>query len=282
MSAPHLAPEALTAWNDLATFWDAAIGKDGNKYWRKLQEPSLTRLLGDKLAQPNCRALELATGNGLVARWLAARGANVVATDGSEAMVKVARARGDEEGIAEGDQGGEIRYRVLDVARGEDYGFGDAKFDIVVCNMAIMDIADIEPLAEALPRILAKDGVFVASVLHPVFFTSNATRKIELGFNPETGDLEVSRSKVITTYLDVPPARGIACPGQPTLQRGEKLYFHRPMGELFTTFFRHGLAMDGMEELAFTEEDHDPKRVESSTNYTQLPALLAWRMRLAA
>jgi len=53
------------------------------------------------------------------------------------------------------------------------------------------------------------------------------------------------------------------------------------MGELFTTFFRGGLVMDGMEELAFTEEHARRDRVESSVNFTQLPSILSWRMRLA-
>lgn len=51
------------------------------------------------------------------------------------------------------------------------------------------------------------------------------------------------------------------------------------MDEIFTTFFKAGLVMDAMEELAFTEEDAED-RIESSSNYTQLPAILAFRMRL--
>jgi len=53
------------------------------------------------------------------------------------------------------------------------------------------------------------------------------------------------------------------------------------MCELFTTFFQGGLVMDAMEELAFTEEHTRKDRVEASVNYTQLPSILAWRMRLA-
>ena len=117
---------------------------------------------------------------------------------------------------------------------------------------------------------------FVATVLHPVFMTSGAARKIELKFSPVTGELEVERSKVITEYLNVAPAKGIAVADQPAKQ----LYFHRPMDELFTTFFKAGLVIDAMEELAFTEADFDPKRIQSSTNFTQLPVILAWRMRL--
>ena len=51
------------------------------------------------------------------------------------------------------------------------------------------------------------------------------------------------------------------------------------MHELFSTFFKTGLVMDAMEELAFTEEDAE-ERIQSSANYTQLPAILAFRMRL--
>jgi len=53
------------------------------------------------------------------------------------------------------------------------------------------------------------------------------------------------------------------------------------MDELFSTFFKAGLVMDAMEELAFGESDFKPNRIESSANYTQLPAILAWRMRSA-
>lgn len=52
------------------------------------------------------------------------------------------------------------------------------------------------------------------------------------------------------------------------------------MDELFTTFFRAGLVMDAMEEPAFSAEDEEKGRVESSRNYTQLPAILSFRMRL--
>jgi len=32
-------------------------------------------------------------------------------------------------------------------------------FDIVLMNMAIMDVATLDPLADALPKLLGKDGV---------------------------------------------------------------------------------------------------------------------------
>ncbi len=39
------------------------------------------------------------------------------------------------------------------------FDFQGDGFDVVLMNMAIMDIATLEPLAAALPKLLAKDGV---------------------------------------------------------------------------------------------------------------------------
>ncbi|KAK0644087.1 S-adenosyl-L-methionine-dependent methyltransferase [Cercophora newfieldiana] len=266
--------ESLSAWNVIAPYWDDTIGKDGNKYWRLLQEPSLSRLLGPNLAKPGCRALDLATGNGLCARWLAGRGAKVYATDGSEVMVGIAKGR---------SEGCGIEFGVLDVTSKEGWegfleGEGREPFDIVLMNMAIMDVGDIEPLAAALPKLLQKGGTFVATILHPVFFTSNAAKSITIDFDPETGEQRVVRSKVITEYMSVAPAKGVAHIGQPKKQ----ICWHRPIGELYTTFFKAGLVLDGMEELAFTEADGNEERVDSSANYTQLPALLAFRLRISS
>lgn len=51
-------------------------------------------------------------------------------------------------------------------------------------------------------------------MLHPVFMTSNASRSIEIAFDPETGGTKVIRTKVIKDYLSVPPFMGWALPNQ--------------------------------------------------------------------
>ncbi|KAK3305188.1 S-adenosyl-L-methionine-dependent methyltransferase [Chaetomium strumarium] len=275
-----LSADAIHAWETIAQYWDATITKHGNKYWRRLQEPCLARLLGPALQRPGCKALDLATGNGLCARWLARNGAHsVLATDGTDEMLRLADAHRQTE---EEPWKSKVRLQKLDVTSAADFARleqnddGDFGFDIVLMNMAAMDVADLEPLAGALGKgLLAKDGVFVATLLHPVFSTSGAAINIQRRFNPATGEEEITRSRVITEYMDVPPAKGIAVDGQPAKQ----LYFHRPMHELFATFFRHGLVMDAMEELAFSEDDGE-ERIESTSNFTQLPIILAFRMRL--
>lgn len=80
----------LLPWEDLAASWDEGMGDEGNQYFSALELPALKRLVN---IRPESRALDLATGNGLVARWLAQEGASVLATDGSRAMLERARAR---------------------------------------------------------------------------------------------------------------------------------------------------------------------------------------------
>ncbi|KAH6608550.1 hypothetical protein Trco_001896 [Trichoderma cornu-damae] len=276
---PHLGQEALSAWETNAAFWDSGVGEQGNKYWKRLQEPSLRRLLGPSLAKRGCSALELATGNGLCARWLASNGAaSIIATDGALGMLEQARKYVDAEAADK------VSFGKLDVTDANDFVPFVEKaaeiggFDIVLMNMAIMDVATLDPLADALPKLLNKDGVFVATMLHPVFFTSTYSRNIEITFNPLTGDQEIIRSKVIREYLDVKPSKGVFVVGQETPQ----YYFHRPLHELLGVFFQRGLAMDALEEPSFTEEDAVPGRLEATANFPQLPALMSFRLKRAA
>ncbi|KAK3899267.1 ribosomal protein L11 methyltransferase [Staphylotrichum tortipilum] len=271
LTDPTLSTRAIASWETNAAHWDATITAHGNVYWRRLQAPCLARLLSPTLSRPGgCRALDLATGNGLCARWLLAHGATeVVATDASEGMLSVAR------GHCEGMEG--VRFRRVDVTDEGEVGrlvAEEGRFGVVLMNMAVMDVAEVEMLARGLKGLLEEGGVFVATLLHPAFFTSGASRNVELRDNAATGDLDIIRSITVRDYMSVPPALGWAVPGQPAKQ----IYFHRPMHELFATFFKVGMVMDAMEELAFTKEDAEA-RLESTRNFTQLPVILAFRMR---
>jgi hypothetical protein len=137
-------------------------------------------------------------------------------------------------------------------------------------------------------------------VLHPVFFTASVSRQIEIEANRGTIDGPlITRGMVIREYPNVPPYKGVAQYGQPaqqvsvvgvtrpcaqtevTTERPRKIYFHCPIHQLLGTFLKAGLVMDAIEEPSFTKDDHVP-RIESHANYTQLPAILAFRLRRRA
>ncbi|KAI9925450.1 hypothetical protein MW887_005831 [Aspergillus wentii] len=252
----------LASWETFAPSWDEGMGDEGNEYFRFLELPILEKLLNQL---EGCRAIDLATGNGLVARWLAQKAASVIATDGAVSMIDHAKARTDTS-----QYGGKISFHRLDVTSQSSWdsfmASDDGGFDVIAMNMALMDIQDLEPLARSLRRLLKPNGCFVATLLHPLFFTSGAARQIVVHESPETGQRIVDRSIVMRKYLNVPPAR--------------QLYvFHRPLNQLFAPFFQAGLALDALEETNFDESFRDPLREHAARNFTEFPKILGFRMR---
>jgi SAM-dependent methyltransferase len=68
--------ETRAAWNANAEVWDARMGDAGNDFFRLLQWPAITRLLDVDAWSPTDppRILDIACGNGLTSRHLAALG----------------------------------------------------------------------------------------------------------------------------------------------------------------------------------------------------------------
>ncbi|KAH8836550.1 hypothetical protein MCOR27_006286 [Pyricularia oryzae] len=281
MTATDLDAENLASWVTNAQFWDDSIGAGGNVYWRKLQEPSLRRLVSAKIEAAKAsaaggRALDISTGNGLCARWLVDEGIpSVRAVDGSSGMIEVAKARMAE---AKPRYDG-IQIGLLDVtdraafAREIETAAEFGGYDVILMNMAIQDVPTLEPLVEALPKLLKKDGIFFGTLLHPVFLTSGAARDIKLTW--VDGELVVERARIVKDYMSIPPYRGLAIPGQPAKQ----VYYHRNFQDLFAPFFQAGLVLDKLEELAFSEGDGEPDKIESTLNFTQIPVMMSFRVR---
>ena len=74
----------LASRGTFTRYWDEGMGDEGNEYFRFLELPILEKLIG---RLEGYHAIDLATGNGLVARWLAQKAASVMATDGAATMI---------------------------------------------------------------------------------------------------------------------------------------------------------------------------------------------------
>src|SRR5919109_2900057 len=145
--------EARQAWNHNAAFWDARMG-EGNDFVEVLIWPTTETFLA---LHPGERVLDVACGNGLTSRWMAAAGAEVVALDFSERMIAYAQHRT----IVNADR---IRYLVVDATDADALlGLGQHSFDAALCNMALFDMAEIATLIRALRRVLRTGGRFVFS-----------------------------------------------------------------------------------------------------------------------
>jgi ubiquinone/menaquinone biosynthesis C-methylase UbiE len=116
--------------------------------------PWASRLV--QLASPRRgeRVLDLACGTGVVARQLAPRVGTVTGLDLNPNMLAVARAAGERERLA-------IDWRE---GRAEALPFADGAFDLVVCQFALMFMADRRAALREANRVLARGGRLALSV----------------------------------------------------------------------------------------------------------------------
>ncbi len=258
--------KARAIWNQNAAFWDSKMG-DGNDFQRLLTGPATERLLNLRSGES---VLEIACGNGVFSRRMVQLGARVIATDFSAQFLEHARARTSE-------HADRIEYRLVDATREEQIvALGRQYFDAAVCNMAIMDMAEIDPLMRGIRQVVKPGGRFVFSLTHPCFnHTGMALNVEEATLN---GNLVTTYSVKITHYLHNSPQKGIGIIGQPA----PHYYFDRPLHTLFNACFRAGLMLDGLEEPAFNHPQDGSRSslLLSWINYREIPPVLVARLRI--
>ena len=248
-------------WDAKAAFWDERMG-DGNDFQLVLIGPAVERLLA---VRPGERILDVACGNGVSSRRLAALGASVIAVDYSAEFLARARER-----PVPGDR---IEYRLVDATdESQLLAQGEGQFDAILCNMAIMDMPDVDPLLNAAARLLAPGGRFVFSIQHPAF-NSNAVSLCAESQVRDDGQEVTTHAVRVADYLTVPPGKGTGMLGEPE----PHWYFHRPLHELFAACFRAGFVIDGLEEPAFPFGEADSRAV-SWRNLAGIPPVLVVRL----
>jgi 2-polyprenyl-3-methyl-5-hydroxy-6-metoxy-1,4-benzoquinol methylase len=257
--------ETRESWDCNAAFWDERMG-EGNDFVNVLCWPRIERLLAVK---PGERVLDVACGNGLTSRRLAKLGAQVTAFDFSSEMIAHAQARSKTESKA-------ITYLVLD---GTDesglLALGKQQFDAAMCNMALFDMAQIEPLFRALTHLLVPGGRFVFSVIHPCFNSPHMAHLAEKV--DQEGVVKTTYFIKVEKYISPSINHGVALEGQPRAQ----LYFHRPLELLLAAGFKVGMVLDGMEEPTFPSNHPLGKNTLGwNANYHEFPPVLVARMCL--
>ena len=257
--------QTLKAWDNNASFWDQKMG-EGNDFVNLLIWPALERLLKPVEGE---QILDIACGNGLTSRRLAANGAHVVAFDFSKELIKYARIRTSE-------YSDQIEYKVVDATdKSALLKLGRKRYDAAICNMALFDIADIIPLLQALPNLLKPAGRFVFSILHPCFNNRGMAHVAEM--EDKAGKLTMKYAVKIWSYMSSTVAHGIAITGQPK----PHLYFHRPLQEIFGVCFKSGFVLDGFEECAFPKGHRGGSTPLSwNGNFSEIPPVLVARMIL--
>ena len=256
--------EAQRIWDANARFWDARFG-EGNDFQRTLIGPATERLLA---LRPGELVLDAACGNGAFSRRMAELGARVVAFDFSQEFLERARERTAERP----DLDGRIDYHLIDAAgEAQVLALGPGRFDAAVCTMALMDMAEIEPLLSAVGKLLKPGGRFVFSQTHPCFSTTTMRKVIEE--EDRGGELVTTYAVKISRYITPTAGKGLGMIGQPLPQ----LYFDRPLSMILGACFAAGFALDGLEEPVFPQ-GAEGKRAFSWENFRDIPPVLVARL----
>ena len=150
------------AWEEHAEDWIAwTRSPEHDHFFWRFSAPALLELVPD----PGRLTLDIACGEGRMARELRDRGHSVLAVDSSPTLVRAARKA-------------DRRMEVLraDVAR---MPMGDAIADLAVSSMGLMDIDDLDGALREVARVLVPGGRLCASLAHPARSRTRAERYFE-------------------------------------------------------------------------------------------------------
>jgi ubiquinone/menaquinone biosynthesis C-methylase UbiE len=186
--------------------------------------PAVREVLSDV---DGLRVLDVGTGTGHYAAWLAERGAEVVGLDAAAGMLREARTRTDDPRFVRGD------LRAV-------LPFPDAAFDLVVSQLVLDHVADWDHVFAEFARLLRPGGSVVVSVDHP--FTTYYVVDEE---PPEVGNATAESADyyAVERFEKVwPHADG---EGETRLP-----VYHRPLAEVTRPLFDAGLALTDLREPA--------------------------------
>jgi SAM-dependent methyltransferase len=182
--------------------------------------------------------LDLACGNGYLSRRFARQGATVIGVDANAPIIERARAREAREPLG-------IVYHISDAANLQM--LEDNSSDLVVCNMALMDIENATGAIQEVARVLRSKGRFVAGLAHPCFDKMNTS-----GW-----DIEHIYPKT-TVWRKMSHYREIATDDLPWMRVSDQIVYtrtyHRPLSWYFQTLRASGLVVAAFEEPEPTEE----------------------------
>jgi len=148
------------SYNDIAQWYDQFL-RDRPVYTEVIL-PNLLSLIGKFEGEVIC---DLACGQGWVARELARRGAQVIGLDLSPNLLVLAHDYEEQEPLG-------ITYVQGDAQSADP--LSNNQLTGCVCNMALINIPDLQATIQKVRRILKPGGWFVFAITHPCFETPYA------------------------------------------------------------------------------------------------------------
>lgn len=236
-------------WEDIADWYHDLVA--GGSPTHQTALAALVALVPDVAG---AEVLDLACGQGLVARALARRGARVTGVDLTQRLLEHAA------GSTPPELAGRITWLHDDAQ--VLASLDEASFDGVACNLALMDIPDLDAVLGQTSRVLRPGGWLVFTLTHPCFLAPHASWTTK---DPETA------SRVIHNYLDERHWRS----DNPEGVRRVGAY-HRTISTYLNVLIDQGFVLERVREPAA-----DDQLAAVVPPYRRIPAFMAIRARRA-
>lgn len=219
-----MANNGICEWNNAAeTYSKLQATSAYADFTKEYVKTLITNISGFKVLDAGC-------GDGYYTNYFHEQGANVIGCDGSSEMVRLAQSRYPS-----------LQFDIVDLQ--EQLPYSDQQFDLVFCNLVLMDIEYIDLLVSEVSRVLKKGGLFVFTILHPSFYL---------------GKWEFDRTGR-RTYRKV--ANYINPVSHKMYFWGTTTHYHRPLSFYLNLLSNHNLLLDKMYEPAIpTREAGSYKR----------------------
>lgn len=237
-----------TSWSPVAD-WYVEHLRGGDTYHAKVILPNLLRILKPSRSM---RILDLACGEGMIAREIAKAGASVVGSDVSPNLIEKAR----EQGVGE--------YHVVPAER---LSFAaDKSFDVVTCILALQNMQLLAPVFEEVARVLKVGGRFVFVINHPVL---RIPKRSSWGYDEKTG----VQFRRLDGYYRASREKIIAHPGQK--ESASTWSFHRSLEEYFKALRGAGFVVFRLEEwLSHKTSEKGPRSIAEDRARKEFPLFM--------
>jgi 2-polyprenyl-3-methyl-5-hydroxy-6-metoxy-1,4-benzoquinol methylase len=279
-----------THWGEVAEWYDALVGEEGSEYQREVILPGVVRMLeGGEIENRKFKRekelengggleiLDLACGQGVLCRRLAALGHRVTGVDAAAELIAAACAR--EKAEPRG-----IRYEVADATRlmdesGFAAGLGAESFDAVTLILAIQNMTPLSPVWRACRGLLKPGGVLILVMMHPCF---RIPRQSDWHWEGAAGGGGGTQARLVRQYLTSAPIAIQTHPGLAAHGRDASAttHFHRPLQAYINTLGNAGLLIDHIEEwTSHKKSQPGPRQAALDRARKEIPMFLALRGR---